>query len=479
MANPCLSGGCAGDLPRAAAAGAAAAGRRRHPDRRGAGRARRAARLRRRAGLRVGRRAAGRRRRARRRLARARGGAGADGGAARRRAVRRAGGQPDPRRAAVLGLAGRPRRPAGRVHSPAGLDIGGRTAAEIALSILAEMVQERRAAERHAAAAPVPASAVDPVCGMTVAAVDSSPHVTDRRRDDVVLLRGLPDGVPDGPGALCRPPPEAPDGHDGRSAPGGGAGAEDEVRPRVPDVETLAAALDDVDYLADPGWPPRCSWPCGCRSRCCWRASPGSARPRRRRRWPGCWTPRWSGCSATRASTPPRRCTSGTTPASCWASGWPRPRHDAAGRGRPVRRRLPAAPPAAAGARAPGPAPGGAAARRDRPRRRRVRGVHLRAAGRGGGDRPGARHDPGDAPAGRGADLQPHPRPARRAEPALPLPLDRLPGARARRRDRPAAGARQRRAAGAGRGRRGHPAALARPGEAARASPRRSTGWRR
>jgi MoxR-like ATPase len=30
-------------------------------------------------------------------------------------------------------------------------------------------------------------------------------------------------------------------------------GAEEEVRSRVPDVEALAAALDDVDYLADPG----------------------------------------------------------------------------------------------------------------------------------------------------------------------------------------------------------------------------------
>ena len=64
-----------------------------------------------------------------------------------------------------------------RVHSPAGLDIGGRTAAEIALSVLAELVSERRTAERHAPAA-VPATAIDPVCGMTVAAVDSSPHVT-------------------------------------------------------------------------------------------------------------------------------------------------------------------------------------------------------------------------------------------------------------------------------------------------------------
>jgi xanthine dehydrogenase accessory factor len=70
-----------------------------------------------------------------------------------------------------------------RVHSPAGLDIGGRTAAEIALSVLAEIVAERRAAERHspapAAAEPAaPPRGVDPVCGMTVAAVDASPHVT-------------------------------------------------------------------------------------------------------------------------------------------------------------------------------------------------------------------------------------------------------------------------------------------------------------
>jgi xanthine dehydrogenase accessory factor len=65
-----------------------------------------------------------------------------------------------------------------RVHSPAGLDIGGRTAGEIALSVLAEIVQERRAAERHGAPAAEPARAVDPVCGMTVAPVDATPHAT-------------------------------------------------------------------------------------------------------------------------------------------------------------------------------------------------------------------------------------------------------------------------------------------------------------
>jgi xanthine dehydrogenase accessory factor len=67
-----------------------------------------------------------------------------------------------------------------RVHSPAGLDIGARTAGEIALSILAQLVAERRAAARVAGrpAGTAVARAVDPVCGMGVAAVDATPHVT-------------------------------------------------------------------------------------------------------------------------------------------------------------------------------------------------------------------------------------------------------------------------------------------------------------
>ncbi len=87
------------------------------------------------------------------------------------------------RGAAVLAALDVPDDQRARVHSPAGLDIGGRTAAEIALSVLAQVVQERRTAERHAAppataATAEPARAVDPVCGMSVAAVDASPHVT-------------------------------------------------------------------------------------------------------------------------------------------------------------------------------------------------------------------------------------------------------------------------------------------------------------
>ncbi len=67
---------------------------------------------------------------------------------------------------------------------PAGIDIGSRTPAEIALSILARIVATRRG-ERAAApgntqiavAAPTPTLAVDPICGMTVAAVPDTPSL--------------------------------------------------------------------------------------------------------------------------------------------------------------------------------------------------------------------------------------------------------------------------------------------------------------
>ncbi|MFF2243580.1 XdhC family protein [Arthrobacter sp. NPDC058130] len=91
-----------------------------------------------------------------------------------------------------------------RVFTPAGLQLGARTPGEIALSILAQLVGERSKARRTAppvapAAAAVstgsesapaesrdsesgtlgsgPASAIDPVCGMSVPAIESSLHV--------------------------------------------------------------------------------------------------------------------------------------------------------------------------------------------------------------------------------------------------------------------------------------------------------------
>ena len=53
-----------------------------------------------------------------------------------------------------------------RIKSPAGLDIGAQGAEEIALSIVAEIVQQRRA--RKAPEKPVVEEAIDPICNMTV-----------------------------------------------------------------------------------------------------------------------------------------------------------------------------------------------------------------------------------------------------------------------------------------------------------------------
>jgi xanthine dehydrogenase accessory factor len=83
-------------------------------------------------------------------------------------------------------LAGRvPEATLARVKNPAGLDLGARGPEEIALSVLAQIVQERQAPARVAARpAPVAAAeALDPVCGMTVRVADARHHAQHAGRD--------------------------------------------------------------------------------------------------------------------------------------------------------------------------------------------------------------------------------------------------------------------------------------------------------
>jgi xanthine dehydrogenase accessory factor len=78
------------------------------------------------------------------------------------------------RGAAVLAELALPAAEAHRVKTPAGLDIGARAPGDIAVSIFAELVSRQAGATPVGAPAQVePATAVDPVCGMTVAV---SPH---------------------------------------------------------------------------------------------------------------------------------------------------------------------------------------------------------------------------------------------------------------------------------------------------------------
>jgi xanthine dehydrogenase accessory factor len=71
----------------------------------------------------------------------------------------------------TLAACGMARAALDRVFAPAGLDLGARTPEEIALSVMAQIVQQRRA---HSKIAPLKSSskdgkeAIDPICGMSV-----------------------------------------------------------------------------------------------------------------------------------------------------------------------------------------------------------------------------------------------------------------------------------------------------------------------
>ncbi len=257
------------------------------------------------------------------------------------------------------------------------------------------------------------------------------------------------------------------------------AGLMSDLAEQLPDVATLLTALDDASYLADE--------PLGTALFLAARMG----QPILLEGEPGVGKTEAAKALATVLDTPLIRlqCYEGLTSAEAlYEWNYPAPAaRDPAGRGqgrdaprgRPVQRRLPAGTAVARGARPSGPAARGAADRRGRPRRRRVRGVPVRAAGRGRGDDPRAGHPAGGLPAGRGADVEPDPRSARRAQAPLPVPLDRVPGHRAGGGDHPPPGARRRRSGWPGRSRAASPPCAAWTWPSRPASRRRSAGPRR
>jgi xanthine dehydrogenase accessory factor len=63
------------------------------------------------------------------------------------------------------------------IHSPVGIGIGARTAPEIALSIMAEIVATIRSRKPDPGVSAADPHVLDPVCGMTVTVSRDTPHL--------------------------------------------------------------------------------------------------------------------------------------------------------------------------------------------------------------------------------------------------------------------------------------------------------------
>ena len=101
---------------------------------------------------------------------------------------------------------------------------------------------------------------------------------------------------------------------DYRAVTGEAAG---EVEHLVPDIETLAQRLAGVDYLVDEGLATSMFLGVRLPQPLLLEGEAGVGKTEAAKALAACSTRRSSAFSATTGSTRPRRCTSGTTPASC------------------------------------------------------------------------------------------------------------------------------------------------------------------